>query len=30
MYSDDVVADVNHLYIKRIYLGDFSYIVTEN
>jgi hypothetical protein len=28
--SDDVVADVDHLHGKRIYLVSFSYIVIED
>jgi hypothetical protein len=28
--NDDVAADVDHLYVKRIYLVDFSYIVIED
>jgi hypothetical protein len=27
---DDVAADVNHFYVKRIYLVSFSYIVIED
>jgi hypothetical protein len=30
LYSGDVTADVNHLYIKIIHLVSFSYIVIEN
>jgi hypothetical protein len=30
VYSGDVVADVDHLYVKRIHLVDFSYIVIED
>jgi hypothetical protein len=33
LYSDDMTADVDHLYVKRIqlvYLVDFSYIVIED
>jgi hypothetical protein len=30
LYSDDVTADMNHLYVKRIYLVNFSYIVIED
>jgi hypothetical protein len=29
MCSDDVVADVDHLHVKRIHLVNFSYIVTN-
>jgi hypothetical protein len=28
--SDDVVADVDHLYVKRIFLVSFSYIVIDD
>jgi hypothetical protein len=28
--NDDVAADVDHLYVKRIYLVGFSYIVIED
>jgi hypothetical protein len=28
--NDYVVADVDHLYVKRIYLVSFSYIVIED
>jgi hypothetical protein len=30
MYSDDVADDVDHLYVKRIHLVGFSYIVIED
>jgi hypothetical protein len=30
LYSDDVIADVDHLYVKRIHLVNFSYIVIED
>jgi hypothetical protein len=30
IYSGDVAIDVNHLYVKRIHLVSFSYIVIEN
>jgi hypothetical protein len=30
IYNDDVAADVDHLYVKRIYLVSFSYIVIED
>jgi hypothetical protein len=29
-YSCDVIADVEHLYVKRIYLVNFSYLVIED
>jgi hypothetical protein len=28
-YSDDVTPDINHLYVKRIHLMSFSYIVIK-
>jgi hypothetical protein len=28
--SGDVIADVDHLHVKRIYLVGFSYIVIED
>jgi hypothetical protein len=30
LYSDDMTADMDHLHVKRIYLVNFSYIVTED
>jgi hypothetical protein len=30
MYSDDVADDVDHLYVKRIHLVGFSYIIIED
>jgi hypothetical protein len=30
IYSGDVTIDVNQLYVKRIHLVSFSYIVIEN
>jgi hypothetical protein len=30
LYSDDVTTDVDHLYVKRIHLVSFSYIVIED
>jgi hypothetical protein len=30
LYSGDVITDINHLHIKRIYLVVFSYIVIED
>jgi hypothetical protein len=30
LYSDDVAVDVDHLYVKRIHLVSFSYIVIED
>jgi hypothetical protein len=29
-YSGDVIADVDYLYIKKMYLVCFSYIVIED
>jgi hypothetical protein len=28
--GDDVTADMDNLYVKRIHLVDFSYIVVED
>jgi hypothetical protein len=28
--SDDMVADLDHLHVKRIHLVNFSYIVIED
>jgi hypothetical protein len=30
LYSGNVAADIDHLYIKRIHLLNFSYIVIED
>jgi hypothetical protein len=29
-YSDDVIVDIDHLHIKRIYLVCFSYVVIKD
>jgi hypothetical protein len=30
LYSCDVIADVDYLYVKRIYLVGLSYIIIED
>jgi hypothetical protein len=30
LYNDDVAADMDHLYVKRILLIGFSYIVIDD
>jgi hypothetical protein len=30
LYSGDVTADIDNLYVKRIHLMHFSYIIIEN
>jgi hypothetical protein len=30
LYSDDVIDDMDHLYVKRIHLVIYSYIVIKN
>jgi hypothetical protein len=30
LYSGDVIVDVDHLHVKKIYLVSFSYIVIKN
>jgi hypothetical protein len=30
LYSGDVITDIDHLYIKKIHLVRFSYIVIED
>jgi hypothetical protein len=30
LYSGDVIADMDHLHVKRIHLVSFSYIVIDN
>jgi hypothetical protein len=29
-YIDDVTSDINHLYVKRIHLMSFTYIVIKD